>query len=91
MQLIFALGEAFGTPAYNYMYSSFVNQNKFGNEWSVNTATVAFIVGLASLVGVIIVEKLGFHALFVAMIVLSFVSIGIALKYGKELVRGSSV
>ncbi len=83
IQLLLAAGEAFGTPAYNHLYSSFLDKMQHGSEWNISTSINSFIVGTASFVGVVIVDKFGFPALFGCMIVLSFVSTLLALRYKK--------
>lgn len=80
IQVLLAIGEALGTPAYNLLYSGFIDKRKFGSEWGVNTSVFAFATGIASLSGAVILDMLGFNALFLVMIALSFLSTALALK-----------
>ncbi len=85
IQIALALGESFGTPSYNFLYSRFLDKGQVGSEWGLGTSVSAFVMGGAAIVGSLIVSSYGFVPLFVFMIVLSFISMILALKYRKSL------
>ena len=90
IQILLAAGEALGTPSYNILYSSFLDKGKFGSEWGVNTSVFAFAAGVASFLGAVIVDKLGFPVLFAVMIILSLFSTVLALRNKKIFVNRSA-
>lgn len=85
IQILLALGESFGTPSYNLLYSRYLDKGHFASEWGLNTSISAFIMGGAAILGAIVVKNFGFIPLFVFMIILSLVSMIIALKYRRDL------
>ncbi|MFH2020177.1 MAG: MFS transporter [archaeon] len=84
VQLFMALGESFGTPSYNLLYSNFLTKGEFASDWGVNSAISSFIMALASLAGGLIVYAYGFKILFGVMIGLSLISSFLALKFRKS-------
>lgn len=88
IQIIFALGEAFGTPSYNALFSKYLDKGKFATEWGFHTVINSFMIGTAAFAGAIIVQNFGFTTLFILMIVLSLVSTVIAFIYRKLLEAG---
>lgn len=85
IQLLMALGESFGTPSYNFIYSRFLTKGKFASDWGVNTSISSFIIGIAALLGGIIVQNFGFNVLFIIMIICSTISIFLGFSYSKIL------
>jgi hypothetical protein len=84
IQAFLALGEAFGTPSFDLIYSSFLTKGKIASEWGTDISLNALITAAASFTGGIIVHSFGFTVLFFIMIGLSLLSTGIALKYRRE-------
>ncbi|MFH1173621.1 MAG: MFS transporter [archaeon] len=85
IQLFLALGEAFGTPSYNSLFSWYLDKTKFASEWGMNQAINSFIMGAAAFIGAAIVQRFGFNALFAVMIVLSFISTFLAIRFRRQL------
>ena len=54
IQLVMALGELFGTPSFNLIYSSFLTKGKFASEWGINKSLNSFLMAGASFLGGII-------------------------------------
>lgn len=85
IQLVMALGDAFGTNAYNFIFSRFLSRKEVAYDYGVNLAISSFIVGTASLIGGIVVENFGFNTLFIVMILVSIVSVALGLRYSRIL------
>ncbi|NTV24109.1 MAG: MFS transporter [Nanoarchaeota archaeon] len=81
IQLLMALGEALGTPAYNLIYSSYLTKGEYATDWGASSALSSIITAGAAFTGGIIITTLGFSWLFGMMIALSLVSMGIAIGY----------
>ncbi len=81
IQLLMALGESFGTPSFDFLYTSFLTRGHIASEWGSDISLNALITAVASLAGGIIVHTFGFTILFCIMIILSFLSTIIAIKY----------
>lgn len=88
IQLFLAAGEAFGTPAYNTLYSLNLDKAKAASEWGLSASINAFIMGLAAWLGSWIVGSFGFPVLFIFMVVLSLMSVILALHYKHALGTG---
>lgn len=74
LQLILAVGESIGTPAFNAVYSVHLDKGRFVKEWGINNAFNSIIVGVAALIGGLIVYQIGFRPLFLIMAALSIIS-----------------
>lgn len=85
IQIIMAFGEAFGTPTFNFLYSSHLTKGEIATDWGINSAINAFIIGTASFIGGMIIQFFGFNALFMTMVGLALLSSGIAWKYKKKI------
>ncbi|HLD80497.1 MAG TPA: MFS transporter [archaeon] len=81
IQLVLALGEAFGTPAYNAMFAKYLDKGRFASEYGLQTSIHSFVIGGASVIGALIVSEYGFKALFALMIAFSGASTLAAYKY----------
>lgn len=84
IQIFMALGESFGTPSFNFIYSSYLTKGEIAHDWGINSGINYIIMGAASFLGGMIVYLYGFHALFGAMIFFSSMSILLALKFRKS-------
>jgi len=85
IQVFLALGEALGSPSYNQLFAEHVGKGSVAPEWGISMSINSIIMGIASFAGALIVYTYGFNALFAVMILLSFVSTILALKYRKLL------
>ncbi|MCM2325645.1 MAG: hypothetical protein NDI94_04225 [Candidatus Woesearchaeota archaeon] len=85
IQVILALGEAFGTPSFNLIFSTHLTRGKIASEWGVNTAVSSFVVALSSISGGIMLQLFGFSSMFIVMICFALVSTVLAIIYRKEL------
>lgn len=74
LQIILALGEALGTPAFSAVYSEHLNKGRYIRQWGVWNSLNFFIVGVSSLLGGIIVAQFNFKILFLIMAFLAAAS-----------------
>jgi len=86
VQILLGLGESLGTPSFNTLFADHLDKNKHIKEYS----SWSLIANLSSAAGVlaggVIVNHIGFKALFVIMSFLSLISFfGILLKPRKLL------
>lgn len=81
VQIILGLAESLGTPAFNTIFASHLDKNKYINEYS-NWAIIANLTSAAGvIIGGVVVSVYGFTTLFVIMSLLSTVSFfGILFK-----------
>jgi len=71
LQLILALGESFGTPAFLGIYSEHLDKGRHIRQWGVYTSFTIIIGGVAAFLGGAIVSQFGFRVLFLVMTSLS--------------------
>ena len=74
LQLVLAVGEAIGTPAFNAIYSEHLDKGKYIKQWGAWTSPALIIGGIAALFGGIIVSLFGFRLLFLLMASLAGIS-----------------
>lgn len=87
VQILLALGEAFGTPSYNALFSRYLDRGRFASEWGLNISINSFLMGGAAIAGTLIAATFGFSVLFIFMILLSLISTILSLRFKKELSR----
>ena len=84
IQAVIAISDAFGAPAYNLLYSTYLDKGKYASEWGLSISINALIMAISVYGGSVIVEYLGFTALFAIMVVFSLISAALALRYRKS-------
>ncbi len=77
VQIVFGLGAAISTPAYDSLYSKFLDEGKFASEWGAWEASTSIIGGVAAILGAWLATLYGFHALFVVMLGLSLLGLAV--------------
>ena len=85
LQLLLALGESLGTPAFNAIYSKHLDCGNFVKQWGIHTSLNFMVVGIAAMLGGIIVFYLGFRFLFAVMIVLSSIAFMLLMVQPRKL------
>ncbi len=73
VQIIFGIGEAINTPAYDGLYSKHLDKGKFASEWGLYDSMQRIMVGIAAVVGGFLANAYGFSVLFVLMALLSVI------------------
>jgi predicted MFS family arabinose efflux permease len=71
-QILWGIGVAFGTPAFDAVYSKHTNQKDSIVQWGYWEGIAAIATGLAAIVGGIFIQTIGYFSLFISMSVLSF-------------------
>jgi hypothetical protein len=79
VQVFFGVGLGIFNPAWDAMYSEdhTISQTK---KWSLWTGGVTFVIGIASLVGVVIVKYVGFNGLFITMGAVDMIAVVYAIR-----------
>lgn len=79
VQIVFGIGEAIGTPAFDGLYSKHLDKGKYVSEWGLWESMDYIITGIAAIVGGVIANVYGFKFLFGIMFVFSVVGLIISL------------
>jgi MFS family permease len=75
VQIIFGLGEAVGTPAFDGMYSKHLDKGKFISEWGLWESMSYITLGVAAIAGGFLANTYGFKFLFWIMLGLSILGL----------------
>jgi len=78
VQIIFGLGEAIGTPAYDGLYSKHLDKGKFVSEWGMWDSMAYLIAGIAAFCGGFLAKMYGFKTILIVMFILSLVGLCIS-------------
>ncbi len=84
VQIIFGIGEAIGTPAYDGLYSRHLEKGKFISEWGMWESMSYIIIGVAAALGGFVASLYGFRTLFTLMLGLSLIGFVISLLLVKK-------
>ncbi|MDD5221131.1 MAG: MFS transporter [Candidatus Paceibacterota bacterium] len=71
-QIIWGIGVAFGTPAFDSVYSSHTNKKQSVAQWGHWEGIASIATGLAAIIGGILIQKFGYLPVFLGMSALSF-------------------
>lgn len=74
LQIILALGEALGTPAFNAIYSEHLDHGSYVKQWGAWSSLALVVGGIAALFGGTIASLFGFRILFLFMAFLATIS-----------------
>jgi MFS family permease len=85
LQIILALGESMGTPAFNAIYSEHLDRGKFVKQWGLLSSTHMIVMGLSAFLGGFFVNQFGFRPLFLFMAALAGVSFVLLLVQPRKL------
>lgn len=80
VQIIFGIGEAIGTPAYDGLYSGHLDKGKFVSEWGLWESMQWIVTAVAAAVGGFLANVYGFRFLFVVMLGLSIIGLVVSLS-----------
>lgn len=84
VQVVFGIGTAICTPAYDGMYSGNLDKGRFASEWGMWESMYYIITAIASVVGAYIASCFGFSALFAVMFILSLAGLVSSLFLAKR-------
>jgi MFS family permease len=90
MQVILGLiclssGTALSLPAFDSLYTRHVNQHDSSIQWSGLQSLAQIVIGIAALLGVILVQKIGFEGLFITLGFMALI-VSVYVVQSKELV-----
>lgn len=71
-QIIWGVGAAFGTPAFDAIYSKHTNKKHSIIQWGKWEGIAAIATGLAAIVGGALIQFFGYFPIFIGMSILSF-------------------
>jgi predicted MFS family arabinose efflux permease len=71
-QVLWGIGVALGTPAFDAVYSSHTDHENSIVQWGQWEGIASIAAGLAALIGGILIQTIGYSAVFMGMSVLSF-------------------
>ncbi|HOX21684.1 MAG TPA: MFS transporter [Candidatus Paceibacterota bacterium] len=72
-QVLWGIGVALATPAFDSVYSSHTVQDHSIAQWGQWEGVAAIAVGLAALIGGILIQTIGFTPIFIIMAASSFI------------------
>jgi len=86
VQVVFGVGAAVGTPAYDGLYSRHLDKGKFVSEWGLWESMAYIITGISAAIGSLAASLYGFKFLFTTMLLLSLVGLLVSffLVFGKK-------
>ena len=85
VQIIFGIGEAIGTPAFDGLYSRHLDKGKYVSEWGLWESLDYIVAGVAAVIGGFLAKIYGFKFLFIVMLILSFIGLIISLFLMREI------
>lgn len=71
-QVLWGVGAALGSPAFDAVYSSHTTKEESIVQWGQWEGIASIATGLAALAGGILIQEMGFSAVFIGMAVISF-------------------
>jgi predicted MFS family arabinose efflux permease len=75
-QILWGIGVALGTPAFDAIYSAHTNRDDSIFQWGQWEGIASIATGLAAIIGGILIQELGYSPIFIGMSIVCF-SLGI--------------
>ena len=75
VQIVFGLANAIKNPSWDATYSSHLDKKKSASEWGDWEGMALIVIGIASVIGSFIAQKLGFTILFIIMFSISLLGL----------------
>jgi len=80
VQIVLGIAGAIGSPAYDSMYSKYLDRGKFASEWGMYESMEYIITAIAALAGAFIAAMFSFQYLFLIMFFFSLIGLFISLR-----------
>ncbi len=74
VQIVFGVAGAVGTPAFDGLYSRYLDKGKYCSEWALWESMYSVVTGISALIGGYIANFYGFKVLFAIMLILSVIA-----------------
>lgn len=71
-QVLWGIGSALGTPAFDSVYSAHTNKDDSIVQWGQWEGVSAIAAGLAAIIGGILIQAIGFSVVFIGMALICF-------------------
>ena len=78
-QVILGLAGALYTPAFDALYSEYLDSDEEASEWGLEEAMIYVIGAISALIGGYVAKFLGFRSLFIIMFIVSTFSVATSL------------
>lgn len=78
-QVLFGFASALYVPAFDALYSEFLDAKKRATQWSMEEAMICIATAISALLGGYIVDVFGFTVLFLCMFGISLLSVFVSL------------
>ena len=75
VQIIFGVGEAINTPAFDGLYSKHLDKGKSASEWGLWESLRYIMIGISAAIGGFLANLYGFKFLFWVMFIISIVGL----------------
>lgn len=89
-QVIWGIASAIGIPAFDALYTSSTSKETAIVEWAYWEAASAIAVGIAALVGGLLIQTVGFQILFIIMAIISG-TLGCFLLYQRYRIKTAAL
>jgi MFS family permease len=80
VQIILGIAGAIGSPAYDAIYSGYLDRGRFASEWGLYESMECIVTAIAALLGAFIAAIFGFDTLFIAMFFFSLIGLFISIR-----------
>lgn len=80
VQVVLGIAGAIGAPAYDAIYSRFLDRGKFASEWGLYESMEYIFTAIAALIGAFIASFFGFDTLFISMFFFSLIGLFISMR-----------
>ncbi len=86
VQIVFGIGEAVNTPAFDGLYSKHLDRGRFVSEWGLWESMYRVITAIAAALGGLLAMLYGFRLLFTVMLIISIAGllISVMLVYPRK-------
>jgi len=80
LQIVFAIGSACLAAPLSALFAKFIQKENEGLQWALDSGGSKIVVGIAVLIGTLIVSNFGFKVLFIIMGTIQLIAAGIQMK-----------
>lgn len=84
IQAVFGIGMAMGAPAYDGVYSRYMDKGKYASQWGTWEAMHWIVTAIAAALGGLLANLYGFKVLFMIMFALSIIALLVSLLLIKK-------